>query len=130
MEKNFYDQAINSDIQRYEEIRKLTTGKSEDYTTGCLSNYDYIENHYRLIAVDLSRQKKLDADPKTIHQIKFFGQLKKLGDDGNATDDGNDQSMFVLTNLEKSLKNAINIFSRKFINMANYQDVRVKLTNA
>ena len=37
--------------------------------------------------------------------------------------------MFVLTNLEKSLKNTIKIFSRKFINMANYQDVRVKLTN-
>ena len=34
--KNFYDQAIDSDIKRYEEIRKLKTGQSEDYTTGCL----------------------------------------------------------------------------------------------
>ena len=35
------------------------------------------KNHYRLIAVDLSRQKELDADPKAIQQIEFVGQLKK-----------------------------------------------------
>ena len=34
--KNFYDQTIDSDIKRYEEIRKLTTGQGKDYTTGCL----------------------------------------------------------------------------------------------
>ena len=56
-EKNFYDQAIDSDIKRYEEIRKLKTGKSDDYTTRCLLDYYYIKNHWRLIAVDLSRQK-------------------------------------------------------------------------
>ena len=72
--KNFYHQPINSDIKRYKEIRKLTTGQGEDYTTGCLLDYDYIKNHYRLIAVDLSRQKELDADPKAIQQIKFVGQ--------------------------------------------------------
>ena len=55
--KNFYDQVIDSDIKRYEEIRKLTTGEGEDYTTGCLLDYDYIKNNYRLIAIDLSRQK-------------------------------------------------------------------------
>ena len=46
------------DIKRYEEIRKLTTGQGEDYITGFLLDYDYIKNHYRLIAVDLSRKKK------------------------------------------------------------------------
>ena len=76
--KNFYDQAIDSDIKRYEEIRKLTTGHGEDYTTGCLLYYDYIKYHYRLIVVDLSRQKELDADPKAIQQIEFFGLLKTL----------------------------------------------------
>ena len=55
--KNFYDQAIDSDIKREKEIRKLTTGQGEDYTTGCLLNYEYIKNHYRLITVDLSGQK-------------------------------------------------------------------------
>ena len=53
---NFYDQPVDSDIRRYEEIRKLTTGQGEDSTTGCLLNYDYIKNCYRLIAVDLSKQ--------------------------------------------------------------------------
>ena len=55
MEKK-YDQAIDSDIKQYEEIRKLTTGKGEDYTTGCSLDYNHIKNHYILMAVDLSRK--------------------------------------------------------------------------
>ena len=55
MEKNFYDKAIDSDIKWYKEIRKLTTGQGEDYTTGCLLDCNYIKNHYRLIAIDLRR---------------------------------------------------------------------------
>ena len=54
--KNFYEQAIDTDTQRCEEIRKLTTGQCEDYTTGCLLDFDYIKYHYRLIAIDLSKQ--------------------------------------------------------------------------
>ena len=46
-EKNFYDQEIDSDIKRYEEIKKLTTGKDENYTTECLLNNEYIKNRYR-----------------------------------------------------------------------------------
>ena len=65
------DQPIDSDIQRYEEIWKLTTGQNEDYTTRRLLDYGYIKNHYRLIPVDLSRQRELDADPKAIKQIKL-----------------------------------------------------------
>ena len=95
--KNFYDQAIDSDIKWYEEIRKLTTGQSEDYTTECFLGFDYIKNHYRLIAVDLSRQKELDADSKAIQQIEFIGQWKRLNVNNN-----NDQFMFILTNLEKN----------------------------
>ena len=63
-QKDFHDQPIDSNVKRYEEIRKLTTGQGKDYTTGHL--LDYIKNHYRLIAVDLSRQKESDADPKAI----------------------------------------------------------------
>ena len=55
--KNFYDQPIDSEIKRYEDIRNLTTEQGEDYTTGCLVGYDYIKNHYKIIAVDLSRKK-------------------------------------------------------------------------
>ena len=66
-----------------------------------LLDYEYIKNHYRFIAIDLSRQKELDADPKAIQQVEFVGQLKKLDTNGNTTDAGNDQSMFVFTVLEK-----------------------------
>ena len=69
-EKNFYDQPIDSDIKRYKEIRKLTTGQAKNCTTGCLLDYEYIKKHYRLIAVDMSRQKRLYADPKAIQQVK------------------------------------------------------------
>ena len=55
--KNFYDQRVDLDIKQYEEIKKLTTGQSEGYTTGYFLNYEYIKNHYRLIKVNLSRQK-------------------------------------------------------------------------
>ena len=100
--KIFYDQAIDSDMKWYEEITKLTTGQGEGYTTGHLLDYDYIKNHYRLITVDLSRQKELDADPKAIQQIEFAGQLKNLDANDNATDAAsNDQSVFVLTISEK-----------------------------
>ena len=55
-------------------------------------DFYYIKNHYRLIAVDLSRQKELDSDPKAIQQIEFVGQLKKLNNDSN-----NVESMLFLT---------------------------------
>ena len=74
--KNFSDQPIDSDIKTYEEIRNLTTGQGEDYTTGCLLDYDYVKNHYRFTATNLSRKKELDTDRKVIQQIEIVGQLK------------------------------------------------------
>ena len=64
--RNFYDQPINDQIKKYDEIRKIATGKGDDYTTGCLLDYQYFKDHYQLIAVDLSKQKELDADPRAI----------------------------------------------------------------
>ena len=75
--KNFYGQAINSDIKRYEEIRKLARRQGEDCTPGWWLYYEYIKNHYRLIAADLSRQKESNIDPKAIQQIEFDRQLIK-----------------------------------------------------
>ena len=103
--KNSYGQAIDSDIKRYEEIRKLMTGQGEDYTTGCLLGYDNIKNHYRLMAVDFSRQKEIVADPKAIQQIEFFGQLKTL-----ANTNANAKSVFILTILEKIKETRLNSF--------------------
>ena len=108
-------------MKQYEEIRKLATEEGEDYTTGCLLDYDYIKTHYRPIVADLSRQKELDADPKAIQQIEFIGQLKKLDPEDNATDaPGNDQSMFVLIIVEKNRTNEINIFTKKCNNIIKY----------
>ena len=46
-------------------------GKGEDYTTGSLLDYNYFYKYYKLIAVDLSKQKELDSDPRVIQQIEF-----------------------------------------------------------
>ena len=74
--RNVYDQPINDQIKKYDEIRKIAIGKGDDYTTGCLLDYQYFKNHYQLIPVDLSNQKELDADPRAIQQIEFYGMLK------------------------------------------------------
>ena len=42
---------------KYEELRKVMTGRGEDYTTGSLLDYDYWKNNYKLICCDLSKQK-------------------------------------------------------------------------
>ena len=69
--KNFFDQPINSMTKTYENIRKIATGQGDDYTTGCLLDYPYFKNHYKMIAIDLSKQQALDADPRAIQQINF-----------------------------------------------------------
>ena len=74
--RNFYDQPINDSIKQYDEIRKISTGQGDDYTTGCLLDFAYFEKKYRLIAVDLSKQKALDADSRAIQQIIFNGKIK------------------------------------------------------
>ena len=53
--RNFYDQPINGQIKKYDEIRKIATGKGDNYTTGRLLDYQYFKDHYQLIAVDLSK---------------------------------------------------------------------------
>ena len=69
--RNFCDNPIESDIEKYTELKKVMIGKGEDYTTGSLLDYNYFKKHYKLVAVDLSKQKKLDADPRAIQQIEF-----------------------------------------------------------
>ena len=101
--KNFYNKPIDSDIKQYEDIRKLTIEKGDDFTTGCVLYYENIKNHYRLIAADGSRQNELDVDPKAIQQIELFGQLKDPEDATVAN-----ESMFVLTILEKFEKRELN----------------------
>ena len=81
--RNFCDQNISDDFKKYEELRKVMTGRVEDYTTGSLLDYDYLKNNYKLIR-DLSKQKVLDTNPKANHEVEF---VYKFGDnDGNQVD--------------------------------------------
>ena len=67
--ENFLDQPIKNNKVIYENIRKIATGQGDDYTTGCLLDYSYFIDTYKMIAVDLSKQQVLDADPRAIQQI-------------------------------------------------------------
>ena len=73
--RNFYDQPINSQIRQYDEIRKIATGKADNYATGYLLDYKYFKEFYKLVAIDLPKQKELDADSRAIQQIEFCGKL-------------------------------------------------------
>ena len=76
-DRNFFDQPINSTSKTYETIRKIATRKDDDYTTDCLLDYPYFKENYKIIAVDLSRQNELDADPRAIQQINFAANLDR-----------------------------------------------------
>ena len=77
--ENFFDQPIKNNRVIYENIRKIATGKGDDYTTGCLLDYSYFADTYKMIAVDLSKQQALDADPRAIQQINFTTNLDTAG---------------------------------------------------
>ena len=79
MEKSFFDQPINNMIKTYQNIRKITIGQGDDYTTDCLLDYTYFKRYYKMIAVDLSKQQALDADLKAIQQINFTANLDRAG---------------------------------------------------
>ena len=63
----------------YENIRKIARGQGDDYTTGCFLDHPYFRHHYKMIAVDLSKQQALDADPRAIQQINFAANLDRNG---------------------------------------------------
>ena len=60
-------------IKQFDEVRKVSTGQGDDYTAGYLLDLSYFRDNCRLIAVDLSKQKALDADPRAMQQIVFEG---------------------------------------------------------
>ena len=75
--EHFFDQPIKNNKITYDNIRKIATGQGDDYTTGCLLDYTYFKNYYKMIAIDLSKQQALDADPKAIQQINFTANLDR-----------------------------------------------------
>ena len=77
--KNLFDQPINNDIKTYENIRKIATGKRDDYTIGSLLDFPYLKEDYKVIVINLSKQQALDADPRAIQQINFGANLDRAG---------------------------------------------------
>ena len=91
--KNFFHQPINSELKTYENIQKSPTGQEGYYTTGCLLDYYYFKDYYKMITIDLSKEQVLDADPIAIQQINFTANL---GRPGNTT-------MFIITEEAKEI---------------------------
>ena len=73
---NFCNHPAKKDL-RINNIWKIAIGQDDGYTTGCLRNYLYFKKSYKLLAIDLSKQQKLDAAAKAIHQINFTGNLER-----------------------------------------------------
>ena len=69
--RNLYDNPIEGDIEKYRELKKVIIGKGEYYIIGYLLDFNYFDKHYKLVDVDLSKQKELDPDPKAIQQIEL-----------------------------------------------------------
>ena len=62
-------------MRPYQSIQKTATGKGDDYTAGFLLNYPYFKKYYKRIAIDLSKQKPFDAEPKATKKIYFTGNI-------------------------------------------------------
>ena len=77
--KSFFDQTINSNLKTYENIRRIVRGQGDDYTTACLLDYSHFKDYYKMIAIDLSKQQVIDADPRPIQQINFTTNLDRAG---------------------------------------------------
>ena len=78
-EKNVFLQLVKSDSRTYGNIPKIAPGQGDDYRTGCLLDYLFFKEHYKMIAIDLSKQQALDADRKAIQQVNIHGNLDRDG---------------------------------------------------
>ena len=94
--RNFRDQPINDLIKQCDEVRKVSTGQGDHYTTGCFLDYAYFKDDYKLIAVDLRKQKALDADAGAIQETVFQGVVG-----------GDDETKIRLYTILKQLKETV-----------------------
>ena len=67
--------AGKNDLSTYGNIRKISLGQGDDYTSSCLLDYKYLKNCCRLIVIGVSKKNVLDADPKTMLQVNFTGNV-------------------------------------------------------
>ena len=71
--RNSFDQPVKTDLRANDNIGKIGTCQGDDYTDRCLLDYHYLEKYYKLTAIDLSKQKNLDAESKALQQIILLG---------------------------------------------------------
>ena len=79
MKKNVFLQPVKIDSRTYDDIQKIATGQRDDCMAGCLLDYLFFKEHYKMIAMDLSKQQALDADRKAIQQINIDRNLDRDG---------------------------------------------------
>ena len=66
--RNFFDQPIKNDLKTYDNIGKIAT-REDDYNMGCLLDYPYFQKYYKLIAIDLSKNKNLTLIQKQYNKL-------------------------------------------------------------
>ena len=81
MDKTFFDQPVKRAMKTYDNIQKFATGQGDEYKTVCFLDYPYFKDHYKMIAIDLSKQQVLDAYLKAIQSINFTGNPNQRGDE-------------------------------------------------
>ena len=75
--QSFFDKPVKNDLRTFDNIRKIATGKGDDYITDCLLDYNYFNKYYKMIAIDSSKQQALNVYLKAIQQLNFTGNLNR-----------------------------------------------------
>ena len=67
----------SASLRIYDSILKIATGQGDDWTAGCLLDYNYFKGYNKMTAINLNKQQALDADPQAIQQINLTGNLER-----------------------------------------------------
>ena len=70
--RNFFEETVKNNLRTYNNVRKIVTGQDDDCTTGCLLDYPYFKEHYKLIARDSSRKTKIRCWSKSNTTNYFY----------------------------------------------------------
>ena len=50
--EKIFGQPVKNDLATYDNIKKIAVGQGDDYTTGCLLDYNYFKDYFKIIAID------------------------------------------------------------------------------
>ena len=65
-------------LERLQLVKEMIAQLDVYYFIKLRNFYDnYFKDHYKLIAIDLSKQQKLDTDPKATQHINFTKNIEK-----------------------------------------------------